>query len=95
MVVKSVGVFSVGRVLACLYGLIGLIVGASFSLVSLAGVAVGGPDSGPVALLFGVGAIVVLPLFYGVMGFVGGIIIAALYNIVSSFAGGIEIELTK
>ena len=95
MVVKSVGVLSVGKVLGCLYALFGLIFGGLFTLISLAGFAVGGPDAGPAALLFGVGAIIILPVFYGVMGFIGGIISAAFYNLVASIAGGIEIELTK
>ncbi len=95
MVVKSVGVLSVGKVMGCVYALFGLIGGGLFTLLSLAGLAIGGPDAGPAALLFGVGAIVILPVFYGVMGFIGGIIAAAFYNLVASIAGGIEIELTK
>ena len=95
MVLKSVGVFSVGKVLACLYFASGLIVGGLFSLVSLAGFAAGGANAGPVALFFGAGAIIILPIFYGVLGFIGGIIMGALYNVVANVAGGIEIELER
>lgn len=93
MVIKSVGVVSVGKVLGTLYGLLGLFVGGLFSLLSLAGAAIGGRDAGPVAMLFGAGAIIIIPIFYGVIGFIGGIIMAALYNLVAVIAGGIEIEL--
>lgn len=93
MVVKSIGVLSAGKVLGCLYVLLGLIIGAMFSLLSLAGVAAGGEDAGAAAFLFGIGAIVIIPIFYGAIGFVGGIIMAALYNLVASIAGGIEVEL--
>ncbi|MEX0714561.1 MAG: hypothetical protein WD278_19650 [Pirellulales bacterium] len=95
MVVKSIGVLSAGKVLGCLYVLLGLIIGAMFSLLSLAGVAAGGQDAGAAAFLFGIGAIVIIPLFYGTVGFIGGIIMAALYNVVASLAGGIELELSS
>jgi hypothetical protein len=104
MVVKSVGVLSVGKVFACLYALLGLIVGGIFSLFALAsalaGAAAGGapPDaqhSGAVALLLGAGAIIIMPILYGLGGFVGGMIAAALYNVVAAITGGIEIELTE
>jgi hypothetical protein len=95
MVVKSVGVLSVGKMFACLYGLLGLIIGGLFSVFAMAGAAVGGRDAGPAALLFGVGAVIMVPIFYGAIGFIGGIIMAALYNIVAGIAGGIEIELQQ
>ncbi len=93
MVVKSIGVLSVGKVVGCLYALLGLIIGGLFSLISLVGAAAGGPDAGLAALLLGGGAIIIFPILYGVIGFVGGIVSAALYNLVASFTGGIEIEL--
>jgi hypothetical protein len=95
MVVNSVGVLSVGKVLGCLYAFLGVIIGGLFSLLSLVGVAAGGRAAGPAPLLFGVGAVVAFPIFYGVIGFVGGIIMAALYNFVASMVGGIEIELDR
>lgn len=95
MILKSVGVFSVGKVFACLYAMLGLILGGLFSLLSLAGVAAGGMNAGPGALIFGAGAIIVLPIFYGVIGFIGGIITGALYNVAASIAGGVEIELER
>jgi hypothetical protein len=44
-------------------------------------------------LLFGVGAIVLLPIFYGLLGFVCALVGAALYNVVAKLTGGIELEL--
>jgi len=43
----------------------------------------------------GVAAVIVLPLFYGLLGFIGGIITAALFNLVASMVGGVEIELSQ
>jgi hypothetical protein len=44
-------------------------------------------------VLFGVGFIIFLPIFYGILGFIGGLITAWTYNLVARFAGGLEIEL--
>jgi hypothetical protein len=97
MILKSVGVVSVGKVLGCLYALLGLIVGALFSLLALAGLAIGrqqqNQPQGLEAMVMGVGAIIILPIFYGLVGFIGGIISAALYNLVASVVGGIELDI--
>jgi hypothetical protein len=96
MVIKSVGVLSVGKVLGCVYAVLGLIIGGLFSSISLAtDVAEGGHAQGPAAVLSGVGAIILLPIVYGVVGFIGGIIVAALYNVVASIVGGIAIEFHR
>lgn len=44
-------------------------------------------------MLFGVGAIIAVPVFYGIMGFIGGIIMAMLYNLTTGLIGGLEIEV--
>jgi len=44
-------------------------------------------------MMFGVGAIVFLPIFYGVIGAVGGAICAALYNVFAGMIGGVELNL--
>jgi hypothetical protein len=44
-------------------------------------------------MFFGAGAIVVLPIFYGVLGFVMTLIGAALFNLVVGVTGGIEVEV--
>ena len=92
---KSIGVLSVAKVLACIYAMLGLLIGGLFSLMSLVGFAAGGANAGPAALLFGIGAIIILPIFYGVIGFIGGAVMAVLYNVVASIAGGFEFELQQ
>ncbi len=95
-IVKRVGVVSFGKVLGVLYALLGLIVGGLLSLLSLAGAfAAQNRGQGVGALMFGAGAIIIVPIFYGLIGFIGGIIVAALYNVVASIAGGIELELDQ
>lgn len=90
---KSVGVLSCGKVMGCVYVLLGLIIGGLFSLISLAGAAAAPRGQGPAPALFGIGAVVFFPIFYGVIGFIGGIISAALYNVIAGMIGGIEMEL--
>lgn len=69
----------------------------TFSLIGLAGFAGGlASDSAGGALgsaLFGVGAIIILPIFYGAMGFVVTLISAWLFNIAAGITGGVEIEV--
>jgi len=96
MKLKRVGPLSAGITAAIIYGLLGLFFGAIFSLVSMAGVALGGGDEPAwLGLLFGVGAIVVLPLFYGVMGGFVWMLGAAIYNLAARFTGGIEVDLSS
>jgi hypothetical protein len=77
MVIRRGGVLSLGKVLGVLYALLGLIVGALFAIVSLLGAAVGVANSQSsdafAGLLFGVGSVIFLPIFYGILGFVFGL----------------------
>lgn len=50
-------------------------------------------DGAFAGMLFGVGAIIALPVFYGIMGFIGGIIMALLYNFTTGVIGGLEVEV--
>lgn len=94
MVVKRIGPLSLAKVSGILYALMGLIFGAIISLVSIVGGALGpGNNSGFPGILFGAAAIVVLPLFYGVLGFVMSLIAAAIYNFVAAWVGGVEIDV--
>lgn len=98
MILKRIGVMSCGKMLGVLYALMGLIFGAIFSLLSLVGAMAGmasGEDQAVFGLFFGVGAIVILPILYGIFGFLGGLLSAFLYNVVAGFAGGIELGLEQ
>jgi hypothetical protein len=97
MIVKQIGVLSLGKVMGIMYCGLGLIFGAIFALISLLGAAVGAGTSGaPEAwfgVFFGIGAVILLPLMYGFIGFVGGLICAGIYNLAARFVGGLEIEV--
>jgi hypothetical protein len=99
MMIRRIGVLSLGKVLGVLYAVLGLIFGALFAIVSLLGAAVGVANSQSsdafVGLLFGVGSVIFLPIFYGVLGLVFGLITALLYNGVARLIGGVEIEVEQ
>ena len=87
---------SVAKVAFVLYGLIGLIIGCCVALASLLGAGFGaasGDRSAIFGAIFGVGAIVFLPLLYGFFGALGGLISSAIYNVVAGMVGGIEIKI--
>ena len=100
MVVRRIGVWSAARLYGGLSAVMGLIFGAIVAIVALAGGMAGAADAGgpglPSGLLgamFGVGAIVVLPIFYGVLGIIMGALTAALYNVFAGLFGGIELDI--
>ena len=96
--IKKFDPLSVGKVLAVLYALMGIIMGGVFTLFALIGFgasAAYGADMPFFIPLFGIGAVLFLPIMYGVAGFVFGVITALLYNLVAAWVGGIEVETSK
>jgi hypothetical protein len=97
MVVKRVGPLSAAKIAAIIYAIFGLVFGGLFSLFGMAGALAGGVEDAPLGAgvmgMLGVGAIVILPIFYACLGFVGTLIGALLYNMVSSMVGGVEVDL--
>ena len=88
---RRVGVVSVGKVFGILYGILGLLAGAGFSLFAVLGAAIGGEEA--FGAIFGAFSIIFFPILYGLMGAIFGMIGAALYNLIAGFIGGIEWEL--
>jgi hypothetical protein len=50
-------------------------------------------QSGAFGAMFGVAAIVLAPLFYGVLGFVSAFVGALIFNWIAGVVGGVEIEV--
>jgi hypothetical protein len=98
MVIRRIGVWSVAKLYGAILASFGLLVGALVALASALGGMAGGmaesssAPAGALAMVFGVGAIIILPLFYGVLGVIMGSIGAALYNLFAGLLGGIELE---
>ena len=88
-----------GKALDILYAWLVLEVRPLFAMVTLLGAAGGAANSQPfdafARLLFDVGSVFFLPIFYGILGFVFGSIGALLYNGIARLIRGIEIELEE
>lgn len=93
MVIKRVGPLSLAKISGTLYAIIGLIVGAGISLVAMLGGFAGqSTESGMMGAAFGAAAIIVIPICYGLLGFISSLIGAGLYNVLAAMVGGIEID---
>ena len=85
-VLKRLGVISVAKIEAVIMAAVGLILGIFVIIAS------------SIAGLYGVGtrygmlSIIILPIIYGIIGFVAGAIGAFLYNVIAQYVGGIEME---
>ncbi len=98
MTLNRIGVLSAGKVAGAVYAAMGLIFGFIFSAFALLGSAIGAASTDSaeplLGIFFGLGAIIVMPLFYGVLGFLFAMLGAALYNLVAGLVGGLELDLT-
>jgi len=96
MKIKHIGAVSLARMVAVLYAVLGFCVGAVISLLSMTGcfAKMSGADGGmPAFFGFGIGAVVILPIMYGVIGAIVAAIAAALYNALAGTVGPVEVEL--
>lgn len=96
MELKRIGPVSAARISGALYALFGLIFGllmALFSLLGFGAAAQSNPELGLFSLVLGVGAVIVLPLLYGAMGFIACLVMVLLYNWLASLPGGVTLEL--
>ncbi|MBC7930418.1 MAG: DUF3566 domain-containing protein [Rubrivivax sp.] len=100
MQVKRVGIFSYAKISAvtcAAFGLIfGVIYGLIFMIVGGAMMAGGGRDAsgaGAGSMVIGLLAMIGIPIFYGVLGFIVGAIGGVIYNVAAGFVGGLELEL--
>ena len=92
MEIKKLGILSVAKIYAITMAIFGLIFGAIVTIISLAvSSVVQGEGFGG----YGAASIILLPIFYGVLGFVSGAIGAWIYNIVAKSIGGIQMDLVE
>lgn len=99
---KRVGVLSAGMISGVGGAVGGLLVGGVFFLMSLTMMGVAqqgnmnnGNDPTAAVLGMGVGAIIFMPIAYGIFGFIGGVVYAFIYNILSGMTGGLQMEFSK
>ncbi len=101
MKLRRIGVGSAAKMAGVMYAILGLIIGLIVALVSTLSAgflasAQNEPGMPPwLGAAFGMGAIVVFPILYGVLGAVFGAITAAVYNGVAGIAGGLHLEFDE
>jgi hypothetical protein len=93
MVIKRVGPLSCAKLIGAIYAVLGLCIGAVFSVITLLGGMAGTSQSAAFGAIFGVAAIIIAPLAYGAMGFFSTLIGAWLYNVFAGVVGGVEMEV--
>ena len=94
MVIRRIGPLSFAKLSGFLYGLLGLVFGAVFSLIALAGGAASSSARGAgLGAMVGVGAVIIFPILYGVFGFIASLIAAWFYNLAASVVGGVEMDV--
>ena len=92
--IKRLGILSFGKILGFIFTFFGFVLGLTVTLLSVLGMTLGGPETLQMMSSYGFAAVIILPIFYGLIGFVGGIVFAALFNLATGWLGGLEIDLT-
>jgi hypothetical protein len=92
--VRHVGVLSVALAFGGMSAAFGLVGGVLITVASLGLSSLGG-GYGPGGMLFGVGSIIILPITYGIGGFISGLISAFVYNLVAGIVGGVRLKLVE
>jgi len=96
--IKRIAPLQAGKMLAVVYGCMGLIFLPFFAIAGMLGVFAQHAQlehAAPAALIGDVmvGMGIFFPIIYGMMGFILGVVSAALYNLVARWIGGFEVEV--
>ena len=91
--IKRLGVVSLAKIMAILYGLFGLLMGLFVSLMKAFGI----EAAGEAAQLQQVGfaAVIIFPVLYALIGAVSGLFTAFFFNLVVGWTGGLECEILE
>ena len=101
--IKRIAPLQAGKMLGVLYACMGLIFLPFIGIAALLGAFAEhaqhaqGSSAGPAGLAAGIMVMmgVMIPIFYGIMGFLLGVIGAAIYNVIAAWIGGIEVEVEE
>ena len=99
--IQSVPVMSFALMFACIEAVLGLIIGIFYALVfgalfsTIPSTATAGINLSWLSLIFGVGAIIVMPILGFIAGLIIGLIIAVVYNFLAPRIGGIKLRFKE
>ena len=88
---KSFDVVSVGKIVGAIYAVMGFLMGLFMAAGMSAASSIPGASSA-MFVGFGVASIIIMPIVFGIMGFIGGVICAFIYNIIAGKVGGIVVN---
>lgn len=89
---KRIAPLQLGKILAILYGAMGLLIIPIFLIIGVASSQMPAEQRAGMMLMSG-GFALFAPVMYAAMGFVFGVLGAVIYNLVAKWVGGIEFEL--
>ncbi len=89
MILTKIGVLSLAKIQGIIMALFGLVLGLFMGAV---GTMAGSIGMGSRFGAFGFLAVIILPIVYGILGFVMGAVTALVYNLISGWIGGVEME---
>ena len=92
-VLKRVSPASAFKVGLVAYGIVGLILGVFCSLIAVTGARFASHAHMPIVSRVGVFAVILCPIFYGIIGGVGAVIAAGIYNLTADWVGGLEVDI--
>ena len=88
-----ISMISLARILAVVYALFGIVMGFFVAVSKILGIQAEGDAAQLQA--FGYGAIVILPLIYGIMGGVSGLVSGFFFNTAIKWVGPLELDLAE
>ena len=82
---------------AAIYGAMGVVLGFPLALATVLPAIIHARQtetglSAPVISLIVLALVIIIPIFYALIGFIIGIVGAAIYNLVARWLGGLQIE---
>jgi hypothetical protein len=88
--IKRISPLQLGKIMALGYGIMGLLFCPIFLVASLFAPH---PQNlqGAGVFAFGTAFALLMPVFYGVMGFILGVVSASVYNLIAKWIGGVEV----
>ena len=99
--IQSIPVMSFAMMLACIGAIIGLIVGVFYAIFfgaifsAIPSTTQTGVNLDFLKIIFGVGAIIIMPIFGFIGGLIQGFLYATLYNFLAPRIGGIKLRFKE
>ena len=89
--ITKVGILSLIKLYGAIYGVLGFIIGLFAALFATTGT-LAGEDMLPFAA-GGIAMVIIMPIFYAIVGVIAGALGGALYNLFAGWVGGVQIEM--